>query len=120
MRPEAHHRQQGCGQERHHRFAGEFQRGAQGTGRQAKLGRAGAPVPVVMSGSVLTERDSPVAAALAAHLPQLLPEAELRPATLPPVAGAALDALAEGGVDVTEPVVSGLAATIPAPAFFRT
>jgi N-acetylglucosamine kinase-like BadF-type ATPase len=88
--------------------------------RQARLRRTGAAVPVVMSGSVLTERDSPVAAALAAHLPRLLPEAELRPATLPPVAGAALDALAEGGVAVTRPVVSGLAATIPAPAFFRT
>jgi hypothetical protein len=88
--------------------------------RQAGLRRTGAPVPVVMSGSVLTEPDSPVAAALAAHLPRLLPEAELRPATLPPAAGSALDAIAEGGVAITGPVVDCLAATIPAASFFRT
>ena len=88
--------------------------------RQTGLRRTGAPVPVVMSGSVLTEPDSPVAAALAAHLPRLLPEAELRPATLPPAAGSALDAIAEGGVTVTAPVADCLAATIPTASFFRT
>lgn len=88
--------------------------------RQAGLRRTGAPVPVVMSGSVLTERDSPVAAALADHLPRVLPEARFRQATLPPVAGAALDAIAEGGGAVAGPVVSCLAATIPASPFFRT
>ena len=88
--------------------------------RHAGLRRTGAPVPVVLSGSVLTERDSPVAAALADHLPRMLPEAEPRPATLPPVAGAALDAIAEGGVAVTGSVVAGLADTIPGASFFRT
>jgi N-acetylglucosamine kinase-like BadF-type ATPase len=88
--------------------------------RHAGLRRTGAPVPVVMSGSVLTERDSPVAAALADHLPRMLPEAEPRPAILPPVAGAALDAIAEGGVAVDEPVVDGLTVSIPASSFFRT
>jgi N-acetylglucosamine kinase-like BadF-type ATPase len=88
--------------------------------RQVGLRPGGAPVPVVMSGSVLTERDSPVAAALAAHLPRLLPEAELRPATLPPAAGSALDAIAEGGVVVTPAVAGCLAATIPPASFFRT
>ena len=88
--------------------------------RHAGLRDTEAPIPVVMSGSVLTESGSPVAAALADHLPRMLPEAEPRPATLPPVAGAALDAIAEGGVAVAEPVVHRLAATIPASSFFRT
>jgi N-acetylglucosamine kinase-like BadF-type ATPase len=88
--------------------------------RQTGLDRINGPVPVVMSGSVLADRDSPVAAALADHLPRMLPGAETRHATLPPAAGAALDALAEGGVAVTEPVVDCLAASIPASSFFRT
>jgi N-acetylglucosamine kinase-like BadF-type ATPase len=88
--------------------------------RHAKLRRNEAPIPVVMSGSVLADRDSLVAAALADHLPRILPEAELRHATLPPAAGAALDAIAEGGVVITEPVVCCLASTIPASPFFRT
>ena len=66
--------------------------------RHAGLDRTDGPISVVMSGSVLADRDSPVTAALAEHLPRMLPRAEPRHATLPPVAGAALDALAEGGV----------------------
>lgn len=88
--------------------------------RQAGLDRADGPIPVVMSGSVLADRDSPVTAALADHLPRMLPRAEPRHATLPPVAGAALDALAEGGVAVGPAVAGRLAATIPPPSFFRT
>jgi N-acetylglucosamine kinase-like BadF-type ATPase len=88
--------------------------------RHAGLDRTGGPVPVVMSGSVLAERDSPVTAALADHLPRVLPRAEPRHATLPPVAGAALDALAEGGVAVGPAVAGCLAAAVPPPSFFRT
>jgi N-acetylglucosamine kinase-like BadF-type ATPase len=84
------------------------------------LGRADAPTPVVMSGSVLTARDSPVAAALEAHLRRAMPGAAVRPAVLPPVAGAALDALAEGGVAVTADVVARVAATAPSPSFLET
>jgi hypothetical protein len=36
------------------------------------------------------------------------------------VAGAALDALAEGGVPVTKAVVARLAATVPPPEFLET
>jgi hypothetical protein len=39
---------------------------------------------------------------------------------LPPAAGAALDALAEGGVAVGPAVAGRLAATIPPPSFFLT
>jgi N-acetylglucosamine kinase-like BadF-type ATPase len=88
--------------------------------RHAGLDRTDGPIPVVMSGSVLADRDSPVTAALAGHLPRMLPRAEPRHATLPPVAGAALDALAEGGVAVGPAVAGRLAATIPPPSFFLT
>ncbi len=88
--------------------------------RHAGLDGTDAPIPVVMAGSVLTDRDSPVAAALADHLPRTLPRADLRHATLPPVAGAALDAVAEGGITVTQTAAGCLAATIPPPSFFRT
>jgi N-acetylglucosamine kinase-like BadF-type ATPase len=84
------------------------------------LGRANAPTAVVMSGSVLMARDSPVAAALEAHLRRAMPGAAVRPAVLPPVAGAALDALAEGGVTVAAAVVARLAATVPSPSFLET
>lgn len=88
--------------------------------RQTGLEKADGAIPVVMSGSVLADRDSPVAAALARHLPRLLPRAEPRHATLQPVAGAALDAVAEGGVAVGPEVSGTLAATMPPPSFFHT
>lgn len=88
--------------------------------RKAGLSAAGAPVPVVMSGSILMSRDSPVADALSEQLPRLLPNADLRRAVLPPAAGSALDALAEGGVTVTDEVVARLTASMPPPSFFRT
>lgn len=88
--------------------------------RHAGLDRTDGPISVVMSGSVLADRDSPVTAALAGHLPRMLPRAEPRHATLPPVAGAALDALAEGGVAVGPAVAGRLAATVPPPSFFLT
>jgi N-acetylglucosamine kinase-like BadF-type ATPase len=88
--------------------------------RHAGLRASGAPIPVVMSGSVLMERDSVVAAALSEQLELLLPGAEPRRAVLPPAAGAALDALAEGGVAVGPAVADCLAGSIPPPSFFRT
>jgi N-acetylglucosamine kinase-like BadF-type ATPase len=88
--------------------------------RHAGLCRAGVPVPVVLSGSVLMAEDSPVAAALEARLPGAIPEAAPRRATLPPVAGAALDALAEGGVRLTGDVVARLTATMPPGTFLAT
>jgi N-acetylglucosamine kinase-like BadF-type ATPase len=78
------------------------------------------PVAVVLSGSVLMAESSPVAAALLDHLQRNMPGAVAHSTTLPPVAGAALDALAEGGVEVTREVVDQLAATAPTRQFFRT
>jgi hypothetical protein len=77
-------------------------------------------VPVILTGSVLADRDSPVATAVEAHLSRLLPGADPRRVVLPPVAGAALDALAEGGVPITDALVARLAATVPPPEFLET
>jgi N-acetylglucosamine kinase-like BadF-type ATPase len=88
--------------------------------RHAGLRDAGAPIPVVLSGSVLMEPDSVVAAALSEQLERLLPGADPRRAVLPPAGGAALDALAEGGVTLSSDVVARLTATLPPPSFFQT
>ena len=88
--------------------------------RHAGLRDTGAPIPVVMSGSILMERDSVVAAALSEQLDRLLPGSSPRGALLPPAAGAALDALAEGGVTLSPEVVDRLTATLPPPSFFQT
>jgi N-acetylglucosamine kinase-like BadF-type ATPase len=88
--------------------------------RHAGLCRAGTPTSVVFSGSVLMEEDSPVSRALEAHLPAAVPGAVPRRAVLPPVAGAALDALAEGHVPVTADVTGRLAATMPPASFLKT
>lgn len=82
---------------------------AQIAARHAGLCQAAGGIPVVMAGSVLMAGDSPVTTALEAHLRQMMPRADPRRAELPPVAGAALDALAEGGVAVTREVVARLA-----------
>jgi N-acetylglucosamine kinase-like BadF-type ATPase len=88
--------------------------------RHAGLRDTGAPIPVVLSGSILMDRDSVVAAALSAQLERLLPGADPRRAVLPPAAGAALDALAEGGVTLSPEVVARLTATLPPASFFQT
>jgi len=88
--------------------------------RKAGLRGTGSPIPVVLSGSVLADSDSPVAAALCEHLPCTLPGADPRRTQLPPVAGAALDALAEGRIPITPAVTASLAATLPPASFFQT
>jgi N-acetylglucosamine kinase-like BadF-type ATPase len=94
---------------------------AQIAARKVGLASSGGPhVPVIMSGSILTGSDSLVAAALREELPRLLPGADPRHATLPPAAGAALDALAEGGIAMSPAVVHRLEATVPPASFFRT
>lgn len=74
--------------------------------RRTGLTRAGGPVSVVLSGSVLMAEGSPVAEALFEELPAHVPGAVLHRGSLPPVAGALLDALAEGGVALADPVVA--------------
>lgn len=75
--------------------------------RRTGLAPADGRVSVVLSGSVLMAEGSPVAEALLAELPAQVPGAVPRRGSLPPVAGALLDALAEGGVALADPAVAG-------------
>ncbi len=77
-------------------------------------------VPVVLAGSVLSADASPVAAALVEALPRCFAGVRPRLATLPPVAGATLDALAEAGIAITGNLVETLRGTAPPPAFVMT
>ncbi|MGW6142501.1 BadF/BadG/BcrA/BcrD ATPase family protein [Streptomyces sp. NPDC055140] len=88
--------------------------------RATGLAEGNGTVDVVLSGSVLMAADSPVTAALVTALEAELPGAVPHRAVLPPVAGAALDALGENGVAVTETVAARLAASLPPPGFFTT
>jgi N-acetylglucosamine kinase-like BadF-type ATPase len=86
---------------------------AQLAARHAGLCQAVTAIPVVMAGSVLMANESVVATALEAHLRRIMPVADPRRAVMPPVAGAALDALAEAGVPLTGELVALLAETAP-------
>ena len=79
-----------------------------------------AGVPVVLAGPVLCAAGSPVTAALLNALPRVFPAARPRLATLPPVSGAVLDALADAGVGLVPAVYERLRATAPPPAFLAT
>ncbi|SEG84222.1 BadF-type ATPase [Actinacidiphila yanglinensis] len=88
--------------------------------RRTGLATAGAPVSVVLSGSVLMAEGSPVAAALLEELPAHLPHAQPHRGALPPVAGALLDALGENGITVTDGVTARVAGSMPAKDFLAT
>ncbi len=78
------------------------------------------PISVVLSGSVLMAAESPVASALLDQLGDHLPGAVPHPATLPPVVGAALDALGEADVDIGTATVGKMAASAPGRDFLST
>ena len=77
-------------------------------------------VPVVLAGSVLGADRSPVTAALLAALRTGFPGARPRLATLPPVAGAVLDALASADVALGPEIVDRLLDSAPPPDFLQT
>ncbi|MGW1341094.1 hypothetical protein ACWCOV_08580 [Kribbella sp. NPDC002412] len=77
-------------------------------------------VPVALSGSVLTAEASPLAEELVRALQVELPGAVPVVTSLPPVAGAVLDAMAEAGVALTPEVVEALRETMPAADLLRT
>ncbi|MFA3841426.1 BadF/BadG/BcrA/BcrD ATPase family protein [Streptomyces aureus] len=87
-----------------------------------KVGLADGPgkVSVVLSGSVLMAVESPVADALLAELDGHVPGVVPHRAVVPPVAGAALDALGESGIPVTPAVTDRIAATLPPKEFLAT
>lgn len=69
-------------------------------------------VPVVLAGSVLTAPRSPLTAMLLTALRHHLPEATPVLAPLPPVAGAALDAIADAGLPVTPQTVHAVGGSL--------
>ncbi len=90
-----------------------FARYAGVAARQVGLAGSGEPVGVVLSGSVLMAPGSPVTAALLEELPNYLPHAVPHRTLLPPVCGAVLDALAEGGAEPDAGTLERLAASMP-------
>ncbi|MGW3954231.1 BadF/BadG/BcrA/BcrD ATPase family protein [Streptomyces sp. NPDC004752] len=108
-----------------HAQGSHFAQYAEVAARRTGLMRAGRPVSVVLSGSVLMAPDSPVAEALLAELPAHLPGAVLHRSSLPPVAGALLDALADGGTALADPatadaVVADVTKSLPPREFLAT
>ncbi len=69
-------------------------------------------MPVVLAGSVIAGGPCFAQAVLEA-LPRKLPNAQAQVATLPPIAGAVLDAMAESGVELTDQIVDELRASMP-------
>ena len=88
--------------------------------RKVGLRDGSRPISVVLTGSVLMAPASPVVDALDGHLREMLPGAVAHRAVLHPVAGAALDAIAEGGLPVTADTAGRLAATAPPAEYFKT
>jgi N-acetylglucosamine kinase-like BadF-type ATPase len=78
------------------------------------------PVPVVLAGSVLGATPAVFADALRGELHRAMPGCRPVSASLPPVAGAALDALAEAGVPVTAGLLATLTESLPDPSFLAT
>ena len=66
--------------------------------RETGLDVAGPPVPVLLGGSVLTSEHPAYRTALLTALTGTVGAADVAVSTAPPVVGALLDALAEGGV----------------------
>lgn len=77
-------------------------------------------VPVVLAGSVLTGDGSPMGSLLAEALQARFPAARPRLAVLPPLIGAALDAIAEAGVAIGPAVLARVRETMPPAEFLRT
>lgn len=91
-----------------------FARYAGVAARRVGLAEAGRPIDVVLSGSVLAARASPVTAALLDALAERLPAAVTHRPLVPVVAGSVLDALAEGGVRLEPRTVERLGASLRA------
>lgn len=78
------------------------------------------PVPIVLAGSVVTADDSPMAEALRHELTHEIPRCCPVLAALPPVAGAALDAIASAGIPITDDLLATMANTLREQDFLRT
>jgi N-acetylglucosamine kinase-like BadF-type ATPase len=77
-------------------------------------------VPIVLAGSVVTADHSPMADALHHELARQIPGYRPVLPTLPPVAGAALDAIADAGIPVTDDILATMTRTLRDKDFLRT
>jgi N-acetylglucosamine kinase-like BadF-type ATPase len=66
------------------------------------------PVPIVLAGSALADPSSPLIEALQMAFVERFAGAAPRPARLPPVCGAVLDAMAEAGDPITPDVIASI------------
>jgi N-acetylglucosamine kinase-like BadF-type ATPase len=79
---------------------------------QAGFDPQGDALPVVLAGSVVTADHSPMAEALRRELARQIPHCRPVLPTLPPMAGAALDAIAEAGVPITDDLLATMTHTL--------
>lgn len=77
-------------------------------------------VPVILAGSVLTASHSPMATALSRELARRMPLCRTVVSDMPPVAGAALDAIAEAGRSLSDDTLAALKDSLPAEELLRT
>jgi N-acetylglucosamine kinase-like BadF-type ATPase len=77
-------------------------------------------VPVILAGSVLTAGHSPMTTALSRELAHHMPRCHPTVSTMPPVAGAALDAIAEAGTPLTDDTLAALKDSLPTEELLRT
>jgi N-acetylglucosamine kinase-like BadF-type ATPase len=77
-------------------------------------------VPIVLAGSVVTADHSPMTDALRRELACQIPRCRPVLSALPPVAGAALDAVAEAGIPITDDLLATMTHTLREQNFLQT
>lgn len=77
-------------------------------------------VPVALGGSLMTSEHAVLRLATARELGRVISRVDVENTTAPPVVGAALDALAEGGADPTERIRSALIGAVHPDGFLQT
>jgi N-acetylglucosamine kinase-like BadF-type ATPase len=83
-------------------------------------GVPGPDLPIVLNGSVATSEHDALREALCAELATAHPDCPVSVSDAPPLAGCVLDALAEGGVELTAELRDGVIATYHPPEFLTT
>lgn len=77
-------------------------------------------VPVALGGSLMTSEHAVLRTATTRELAQVIARVDVESTTAPPVVGAALDALAEGGADPTEQIRTALIGAVHPGGFLQT
>lgn len=101
----------------HGRFFAEY---ALAAARRAGFDVRHDRVPVALGGSLMSSGHAVLRRATTTHLHRLLPGADVKITTAPPVVGAVLDALAEGGAEPTDRVRTDLTGAVHPNGFLQT